>query len=154
MSDTILEGDRPRIISAKCGCDWLNSFRGEDFFKFHLPFFYFQLGGHLGWKSGSPNTIFKDHSTKVWLQLAQCFLRRRLKCEMLRNGRQTKSDGNSSHGLKARRAKNGIYVKLPIAMQLQLKFELYLSSNGQLKKFIFLATAAILNGEWGCHTQF
>jgi hypothetical protein len=25
----------------------------------------------------------KDHSTKVWLQLAQWFLRRRLKCEML-----------------------------------------------------------------------
>jgi hypothetical protein len=42
-----------------------------------------------------------DHSTKVWLQLAQWFLRRRLKCEMLTDG-QTKSDGNSSHGLKAR----------------------------------------------------
>jgi hypothetical protein len=24
----------------------------------------------------------KDHSTKIWLQLAQWFLRRRLKCEM------------------------------------------------------------------------
>ena len=32
----------------------------ENFFlKFHPPFFYFQLGGHLGWKSGSPDTIFK-----------------------------------------------------------------------------------------------
>ena len=28
------------------------------------------------------------------------------------------------------------------------------SSNGQLKKFIFLVTAAILNGGWGCRTQF
>ena len=42
----------------------------------------------------------KDHSTKAWLQLAQWFLRRRLKCEMLTDGRRTKSDGNSSHGLK------------------------------------------------------
>jgi hypothetical protein len=34
--------------------------------------------------------------------LAQWFLRRRLKCEMLMDGRRTKSDDNSSHGLKAR----------------------------------------------------
>jgi hypothetical protein len=30
----------------------------------------------------------KDHSTKVWLQLVQWFLRRRLKCEMLTDGRK------------------------------------------------------------------
>jgi hypothetical protein len=38
----------------------------------------------------------KDHSTKVWLQLAQWFLRRRLKCEMLMDDdrRRTKSDDN------------------------------------------------------------
>jgi hypothetical protein len=35
----------------------------------------------------------KDHSTKVWLQLAQWFLRRRLKCEMLTDGRRTTDDG-------------------------------------------------------------
>jgi hypothetical protein len=29
------------------------------FFKFHPPFFYFLLGGHLGWKSGSPDTILE-----------------------------------------------------------------------------------------------
>ena len=51
------------------------------FINFIPPFFYFQLDGHLGWKSGSPDTIFgrgpsKDHSTKVWLQLAQWFLKR------------------------------------------------------------------------------
>ena len=34
----------------------------------------------------------KDHSTKVWLQLAQWCLRRRLKCEMLTDGWQT-TDG-------------------------------------------------------------
>jgi hypothetical protein len=35
--DTILEGGHPRIISAKFGWDWLCSFRGEVFFKFHPP---------------------------------------------------------------------------------------------------------------------
>ena len=49
----------------------------------------------------------KDHSTKVWLQLAQWFLRTRLKCEILTDRRLTKSDDNSSHGLMARWAKNG-----------------------------------------------
>jgi hypothetical protein len=30
--------------------------------KFIPPFFYFELGGHLGWKSGSPDTILEgDH---------------------------------------------------------------------------------------------
>jgi hypothetical protein len=32
MPDTILEEDRPRIISAKFGWDWLSSFRGKYFF--------------------------------------------------------------------------------------------------------------------------
>ena len=39
MLDTVLEEDHPRIISAKFGWDWLSSFRGENFFKFHPPFF-------------------------------------------------------------------------------------------------------------------
>ena len=59
MSDILLEGDHPRIISAKFGRDWLSGFRGEDFFKFHPPFSYFWLGGRLGWKSGSPDTILE-----------------------------------------------------------------------------------------------
>jgi hypothetical protein len=29
------------------------------FFNFIPPFFYFLLGGHLGWKSGSPDTILE-----------------------------------------------------------------------------------------------
>jgi hypothetical protein len=41
----------------------------------------------------------------------------------------TKSDDNSSHGLKARCAKKGIYVKLLLAMYLQLKFELILTQS-------------------------
>jgi hypothetical protein len=32
LMDTILKGNHLRIISAKFGGDWLNSFRGEDFF--------------------------------------------------------------------------------------------------------------------------
>jgi hypothetical protein len=40
---------------------------------------------------------FEDHSTKVWLQLAQWSLRRRLKCEILTDGRRTKSDDKSPH---------------------------------------------------------
>jgi hypothetical protein len=60
MPDTILEGDHPRIISGKFGWDWLGSFRGEDFFLIASPFFlFFKLGGHLGWKSGSQDTILE-----------------------------------------------------------------------------------------------
>jgi hypothetical protein len=32
LTDTILKGDHPRIISAEFSWDWLSSFRGEDFF--------------------------------------------------------------------------------------------------------------------------
>jgi hypothetical protein len=56
------------------------------FFLFHLPFFLFlawrpswlevRITGHNFGRGPS-----KDHSTKVWLQLAQWFLRRRFVCE-------------------------------------------------------------------------
>ena len=85
MLDTILEGDHPRTISAKLGGDWLSSFR-EDFLKISSPFFLFlawwtswlEVGiiGHIFWRGPS-----KDHSTKVWFQLAQWFLKGRLLCE-------------------------------------------------------------------------
>jgi hypothetical protein len=39
LTDTILKGDHPRIISAKIGSDWLRSFRGEDFFLILSPLF-------------------------------------------------------------------------------------------------------------------
>ena len=39
LTDTILKEDHLTIISAKFGWDWLSSFRGDDFFKFHLLFF-------------------------------------------------------------------------------------------------------------------
>ena len=86
MPDIILEGDHPRIISAKLGWDWLSSFRGEDFFKISSPLFLFlawrtswlevRITGHNFGRGPS-----KDHSTTVWLQLAQWFLKRRFLCE-------------------------------------------------------------------------
>jgi hypothetical protein len=91
MPDTILEGGHPRIISAKFGWNWLSSFRGEDFFNISSPFFLFLAWWPSWLEVGITGHNFgrgpsKDHSTKVWLQLAQRFLRRRLKCEMLTDG--------------------------------------------------------------------
>ena len=86
LTDTILKGDHPRIISAKFGWDWLSSFRGEDFFFISSPLFLF-LAWRQSWlEVGITGHNFgrgpsKDHSTKVWLQLAQWFLRRRFLCE-------------------------------------------------------------------------
>ena len=86
MPDTIFEGGHPRIISAKFGWDWLSSFRGEDSFKISSPLFLFLAWwpswlevGITGQKFGKGPS--KDHSTKVLLQLAQWFLRRRFLCE-------------------------------------------------------------------------
>jgi hypothetical protein len=86
MPDIILEGDHPRIISEKFGWDWLSSFRGEDFLLISSPLFLFlawwpswlEVGitGHNFGRGAS-----KDYSTKVWMQLAQWFLRRRFLCE-------------------------------------------------------------------------
>ena len=86
MPDTILEGNHPKIISSKFRWDWLSSFRGEDFFKISSPLFLF-LAWRISWlENGTTGQIFgrgpsKDHSTKVWLQFAQWFLKRRYLCE-------------------------------------------------------------------------
>jgi hypothetical protein len=38
----------------------------EKIFKnFIPPFFYFQLGGYLGWKSGSPDTILEGGHPRI-----------------------------------------------------------------------------------------
>jgi hypothetical protein len=87
MPDTILEGDHPRIISSKFGWDWLSGFRGEDFFLISSPPFFLFLAWWPSWlEVGNTGHNFgrgpsKDHSTKVWLQLAKWFLRRRFLCE-------------------------------------------------------------------------
>ena len=68
LMDTILEGDHPRIISAKFGWDWLSSFR-EDFFLISTPLFLF-LAWRPSWlEVGITGHNFgrgpsKDYSTK------------------------------------------------------------------------------------------
>ena len=86
MPDINLEGDHPRIISAKFGWDWLSSFRGEDFLKISSPLFLFLAWWPSWLEVGITGHNFgrgpsKDYSIKVWLQLAQWFLRRRFLCE-------------------------------------------------------------------------
>jgi hypothetical protein len=71
MPDTILEGDYPRIISVVS--------EEKIFFKFHPSFFLFLAWCPSWLKVGITGHNFpggppKDHSTKVWLQLAQWFL--------------------------------------------------------------------------------
>ena len=86
MTDTLLEGDHPRFISAKFGWDWLSSsFRGEQFFLISSPLFsIFNLAAILIESRDHRKQLWKgpckDHSTKVWLKLAQWFLRRRFLC--------------------------------------------------------------------------
>ena len=58
----------------------------KTFFLFHLPFFLFSAWRPPWLEVGITRHNFgrgpfKDHSTKVWLQLAQWFLRRRFLCE-------------------------------------------------------------------------
>jgi hypothetical protein len=87
MTNTHLEGDHTRIISAKFGWDWLSSFRGEQFFLLisspHFSIFSLESSwlkvGITGHNFG--RGLSKDNSTKVWLQLAQWFLKRRFLCE-------------------------------------------------------------------------
>ena len=93
MSDTILEGDHPRSFQQSLVEIGRVVSEERIFLKFHPPFFLF-LAWRPSWlEVGIIGHIFgrgpsKDHSTKVWLQLAQWFLRRRLKCAMLMDGRK------------------------------------------------------------------
>jgi hypothetical protein len=70
LTDTILKGDHLRIISAKFGWDWLNSFR-EDFFLFHPPFFLICIIGQNRTKNRNffkwPKLLyFKPESAQIW----------------------------------------------------------------------------------------
>jgi hypothetical protein len=40
----------------------------KSFLKKSSPFFYFQLGGHLGWKLGSPDTILEGATQEPFCQ--------------------------------------------------------------------------------------
>jgi hypothetical protein len=86
MSNTILEGDHPRSFQQSLVEIGRVVSEERIFFKFHPPFFLF-LAWRPSWlEVGIIGHIFrrgpsKDHSTKVWLQLAPWFLRRRFLCE-------------------------------------------------------------------------
>jgi hypothetical protein len=85
MPNIILEGDHPRIISAKFGWDWLSNFK-EDFFLISPPLFSIFSFVAILVGSGDHRTQFwkgaiQGSFHKVWLQLAQWFLRRRCYCE-------------------------------------------------------------------------
>ena len=86
LTDTILKGDHTRIISVKLV--EIGSVVSEEkiFFKFHSRFFLFLAWWPSWLEVGITGHNFgrgpsKDHSTKVWLQLPQWFLRRRFLCE-------------------------------------------------------------------------
>ena len=85
LMDTILKGNHRRIFSAKFGWDWLSSFRGEVFLISSSLFSIFSLAvilvGSRDHRTQFGRRPSKDHSIKVWLQLAQWFLRRRFLCE-------------------------------------------------------------------------
>ena len=61
--DPILKVYNPRTIHAMFALNWLTGFRGEDsktFFSIMIVSYVKTMsaeGGHLGWRSGSPNTF-------------------------------------------------------------------------------------------------
>ena len=71
--------------------------------KFHPPFFLF-LAWRPSWLEVGINRYnfgrgpYKYHSTKVWLQLAQWFLRRRLKFTTDGDGRQVMAKAHMAFG--------------------------------------------------------
>ena len=92
------------------------------FFKFHPPFFLFLTWRPFWLEVGITGHNFgrgppKDHSTKVWLQLAQWFLTRRFfayLCLICIIGRHRKSSKFIKYSV--------IYVKKLIIMFIQFKF--------------------------------
>ena len=73
--DTMLKVYYPRTIHAMFALNWLTGFREEDF-KTFLPIGSYVKamsaeGGHLGWRSGSPDTILKiDHLRTIYAMFA------------------------------------------------------------------------------------
>ena len=73
--DTILKVYYPRTIHAMFALNWLTGFRREDFKTFFPIGSYVKTmsaeGGHLGWRSGSPDTILKiDHLRTIHAMFA------------------------------------------------------------------------------------
>ena len=156
------------IISAKFGWDWLSSFRGEDSFKIASPLFLFlawwsswlevRITGH-NFGRGS----FKDHSTKVLLQLAQWFLMRRFLCEFSIGSYVKLSSAVGSSWSKGRTA-GYIFGREP-SNDYFIKMLFLLSKWFQTRRFLWefpigsyvklsSTVAAILVGALKCRTQF
>ena len=85
MLDTPLGGDHPRIISANLVEIGRVVSEEKIFFKFHHPFSIFSLADILVGSRDHRTHFWKGAIqgpfTKVWLQLAEWFLKRRLLCE-------------------------------------------------------------------------
>ena len=83
--DTFLNENHPRTISSKFSSYWANGF--THFILDFIPTIFLFLAWRPSWlKVGITGHnygrgLYKDHSTKVWLQLAQWFLKRRFLCE-------------------------------------------------------------------------
>jgi hypothetical protein len=102
LMDTILKGTHPGTIPARFGLIWFSGFR-EDLNVISQPNFAEMI---LGWSSSKNVSSISDLRPRwppqpnlIWT-----------------DGRRTKSDDNSSLGLKARWAKKGIYIKLLLGM--------------------------------------
>ena len=106
--------------------------------KISSPFFLFSAWRPSWLEVGITGHIFgrgssKDHSTKVWLQLAQTFLRRRLKCEMLTDGRRTTDDGRKVMAI-AHMTQRPVDLKISIKNIHVLQFSRICQNNPQLIK--------------------
>ena len=67
--DTILKIDHLRTVHAMFALNWLTGFRGEDFKTFIPIGSYVKTmsteDGHLGWRSGSLDTILKIYHLRT-----------------------------------------------------------------------------------------
>ena len=73
--DIILKIDHLRTIHAMFALNWFTGFRGKKIQHFPPVGSYFKTmsaeGGHLGWRSRSPDTILKiDHSRTIHAMFA------------------------------------------------------------------------------------
>jgi hypothetical protein len=104
----------------------------------------------------------KDHSTKVWLQLAQWFLRRRFLCEF-----PIGSDVKLSLAVGAilvegpnrrthfwKRAIHWLFHKNLVLIEQMVSDKIFMGISHRVLCYLSLAVAAILVGDLKCRTQF
>ena len=105
----------------------------------------------------SCRTQFWKRAIQVWSKLAQCFLRKRIKCEKLTtddDGQTTDDERNlmvkahMAYGQVSKKAHNYVHT-----VQIWANHGFKYSRFGHLT-FVFLVMAAILEIGWSCRTQF